>query len=151
MWWYSWHLKHLMLGQICAIYPCFRALVTMILFIGHHVDCRRWNNHGSELLCCIKLLTLEIASVSVVVLSHRYEYSDYGHSFNPLMNILMVAASFIKLHLLASIMNWWTICCKGFLFSLLDFHEVWGVSIEYQHCKALVITNPLFHPKICLS
>ena len=29
---------------------------TVILFIGHHVDCGKWNNHGCELLYSIKLL-----------------------------------------------------------------------------------------------
>ena len=36
--------------------PLFLTLETVVIFIGHHVECRRWNNYGCELLYSIKLL-----------------------------------------------------------------------------------------------
>ena len=42
------------------VISCYMSLLlapeTEILFIGHHVDCRRWNNHGCDLLYSSKLL-----------------------------------------------------------------------------------------------
>ena len=40
----------------------FLALEAAILIIGHHVGCRRWNNHGSTAL---SFSTLELATLSV--------------------------------------------------------------------------------------
>ena len=45
----------------------FLALETMILIIGHHVDCRWWNNCAGQLLYSISFSTLYVASLSVCV------------------------------------------------------------------------------------
>ena len=32
------------------------ALETLVFLIGHHIDCWRWNDYQSKLLCCIEFL-----------------------------------------------------------------------------------------------
>ena len=69
--------------------------------------------------------------------------------FKPLMNILIVAASFVKLHLLASGLELMYICCEGILFSLLDFHElqvymwIWALQ-SFSHNRSFMSSQDLF-------
>ena len=113
----------------------FLALKTVILIIGYHVDFRRWNNHGSQLLYSIKLLNfgyciteclrsflIDASSQTMGILQTFDEYPDGGY-------IICKVAS-LSFHLEPV-----DICCKGFLFSLLDFHEAQGVSVNISIAK----------------
>ena len=85
----------------------FQALKKVILIIGHHADCRQWNNCGSQLLCSIKLLNFGYCITECLRPFLIDVSSQTMGIYKPLMNILMVAASFIKFYLLASILNQW--------------------------------------------
>ena len=93
------------------------------LLHGHHIDHGKWNNHSCELLYDIKLLyfgdyigeclwslLIDVGSQAMGILQSFDEDSD-GSS------ILCKVAS---LSLCFKLMD---VCCKGFLFSLLDLHE----------------------------
>ena len=77
----------------------FLTLETVIFFIGEHVDM------DGEIIvavsCCTALSfsTLEMESVSVCSPFSWMWVARLWALFNPLMKILMVAASFVKLHL----------------------------------------------------
>ena len=87
----------------------FLALEAVIIFIGHHVDCGRWNNCGCELLYSIKLVNFGHC-INECLWSFLI---DVGSQTMGILPILMVAASFIKLYLLASILNWWTYTARN--------------------------------------
>ena len=116
-------LKASNIRAISCYMSLFLALETAILFIGHHVDCGRWNNHGCELLYSIKLLyfgdciseclwsfLIDAGSQAMGILQSFDEDSDGS-------GIICKVAS---LSLCFKLMD---VCCKGFLFSLLDLHE----------------------------
>ena len=107
--------------------PCyvslFLALETVVLFIGHHVDCGRWNNHGGELLDSIKLLNLrdciseclwsfliDVSRQTMGILQTLDEDPDGG--------CIICKVASLSFHLESV-----DVCCRGFLFSLLYFHE----------------------------
>ena len=60
--------------------------------------------------CCTALnfLNSDIALLSVCGPFSYMQVARLWAFFKPLMNILMVAALFMKLHLLASVLNQWT-------------------------------------------
>ena len=111
------------------------ALKTVILFIGHHVHCRWWNNHGGQLLYGIKLLNfgyciseylwsflIDASGQTKGILQTFDEYPDGGY-------IICKVASLGFCPVMVDV------CCKGFLFSLLDFHEAQGVSMNISTAK----------------
>ena len=75
--------------------------------------------------CCMALSfsTLDIASVNVCSLFLWMQVAILWAFLKPLINILIVAASFVKLHLLASVLNWW-------IYAARDFNEVGGESMN---------------------
>ena len=102
----------------------FLALETVILIVGHHVDCRQWNNHGSQLFYSIKLLNfryciteclwsllIDASSQAMGILQTFDEYYDG--------DCIIHKVASLSFHLESV-----DVCCKGSLFSLLDFHEV---------------------------
>ena len=102
----------------------FLALETVIFFMGHHVDCGRWNNCGCELLYSIKLLNfgdgiseclqsllIDVGSQAMRILQ-SFDEDSVGGSIIPEVASLIFCFELVN------------ICCKGFLFSLLDLHEV---------------------------
>ena len=123
-------------GRAISCYmSLFLPLETVILFIGHHVDCGRWNNHGCELLYRIKLpnfgdciseclwsFLIDAVSQTMGILQSFDEDSDGG------CIIHKVASLSFCLELVA-------IHCKGFLFLLLDFHEAQGISMNINIAK----------------
>ena len=134
-WPYWSHLKHLMLGQFLAKCPCPWALKTVILIIWHHVGCRWWNNHGSQLLYSIKLfnfryciaewlwsLLIDVGGQTMGILQIFKEYPDGG-------------CIFCKAASLSFCLELVDVCCNGFLFSLLDLHEAWDVSMNISTAK----------------
>ena len=64
--------------------------------------------------------------------------------FNPLMKILIVAASFVKLHLFASVLNMWTYAGRDFFsFCWISMkHEVYGwiLALHILNCSKSFIS-----------
>ena len=102
------HTQKPNVGAISCYVSMFLVLKKVILIIGHHVDCRRWSYGGSQLLYNIKLfnfgyyiaeclwsLLIYVGGQTVSILQTLNEYLD-------------LAGSFVKLHLLASVLNQWT-------------------------------------------
>ena len=102
----------------------FLTLETANFFIGHNIDHGRWNNHSCELLYNIKLLYfgecireclqslfIDVGSQTMGILQSFDEDSD--------------SSSIIcKVSSLSLCFKWMDVSCKGFLFLLLDLHEV---------------------------
>ena len=95
-------------GEISCYMFLFLALETVILIVWYHVDHRWWSNCGSQLLYSIKLSTSDIALLNICASFSYIWVARLWVFFKPLMYILMVAVSFVKLHLLASVLNQWT-------------------------------------------
>ena len=98
----------------------FLALETVILIIGLHTDCRWWNNCGSQMLYSINLLNfryciieclrsflIDVSSQTVGILQTFDEYPNGG------CIICKVGSHSFHLELVH-------VCCKGFLYLLLD-------------------------------
>ena len=113
----------------------FLTLETVIFFVRHHVDCRRWKNCSCELLYSIKLLYfrdcisehlwslfIDVGGQTVGILQSFDEDSD-GSS---------IIHEVTSLNLCFKLMD---ICSKGFLFSLLDLHEAWCVGMDVSIAK----------------
>ena len=105
MWPYSSHSKHLMLGTMPCYVTMFLALETsiFIVFITLTVD-------GGVMVavsCCTTLSfsTLDIESLRVCGPFTYMWVAKLWTFLKSLQNILIVAASFMKLHLLASVLN----------------------------------------------
>ena len=116
-------LKASYVRAISCYMSLFLALETVVLFIGYHVNCGRWNNHGCELLYSIKLLNfgdsiseclwsfpIDVGSQAMDILQTFGEDPDGG------CIIHRVTSLSFHFELVG-------VCCKGFLFSLLNFHE----------------------------
>ena len=97
--------------------------------------------------CCTALSfsTLEIASVSVCGPFSQMKVGRLWVFFNPLMKILMVAAWFIKMHLLASVLNWWMYtasdsfsCCW---ISMKCELQVWISALQSFSCNKSFISS----------
>ena len=117
-------LKASNIRAISCYMSLFLALETTIFFMGHHVDYGRWDNCGFELLYGIKLLNfgdgiskclwsllIDVGSQAMNILQSFDEDSDGGSI------ILKVASLSFCFELV-------DVCCKGFLFSLLNLHQV---------------------------
>ena len=117
-------LKASNVRAISCYISLFLALETAIFFIAHHVDCGRWNNHCCELLYSIKLLNfgdciseclwsflIDVGGQTMGILQPFDEDLDGG--------CIICEVASLSFHLEPV-----DACCKRFLFSLLDFHEV---------------------------
>ena len=113
----------------------FQTLETVIFFMGHHVDCGRWSNHGCELLYSIKLLNfgdyisecllsllINVGSQAMGIHQSFDEDSDDG-------GIICKVASH------SFCFKPVDVCCKGFLFALLNLHEAQGISMDISIIK----------------
>ena len=113
-------------GTISCYVSFFLVLKTVILIVWHHVDHRWWSDGGSQLLYHIKLFDFGYCIAECLwsfFLCAGGQTVGIHQCSNPLMNILNVAASFVKLHLFNFCLELMYICSKGLLFSLLDLHE----------------------------
>ena len=110
-------------------------LETEIFFMGHHIDHGRWNNHGCELLYRVRLLyfrdcineclwslLIDVGSQTMGILQSFNEDSD-GSSIICKVSSLSLCFKLMDIH------------SKGFLFSLLDLHEVQDVSMDISIAK----------------
>ena len=107
-----------------SCYVClFLALDTVILIIGHHTDCRQWNNHGGQLLYSIKLFNfgyciteclwsylIDVSCQTIGILQIFDKYPD--------SSCMIHKVASLSFHLESV-----DVFCKGFLFSQLSFHE----------------------------
>ena len=85
----------------------FLTLETAILFIWHHINCREWDNCCHEMLYGIKLLHFR-DDISKCLRSFFIDACCQTMGIlNPFTKILMVAVSFVKLHLFATVLNLW--------------------------------------------
>ena len=50
--------------------------------------------------------------------------------FNAFIKIPLVAASFVKLNVFASVLNLWMSAARDFLSLLLDIHEMQGMCVD---------------------
>ena len=102
----------------------FLTLETVFFFMGHHLDHGRWNNHSCALLYSIKLLYfrdciseclwslfIDVGSQTMGILQSFDEDSDGSG----------IICKVTSLSLSFKLMD---VCCRGFLFLLLDLHEV---------------------------
>ena len=64
--------------------------------------------------------------------------------FNPLTNILMVVALFVKLHLLASLLNLWTYAVRD------SFSHCW-ISMKHEVYVWILALQSLAHSKYFMS
>ena len=124
-------------GAISCYMSLFLVLETVILIIWHHVDHRWWSNHGSQLF--------QLQILCHWVFCGPFTYMSVARLwafFKPLMNILMVAASFVKLPL-SFCPELVDVHCEELLFLLLDLP--WSTRFEcgYCHYNTSVITDPL--------
>ena len=102
--------------------------------------------------CCTALSfsTSDIASLRVCGPFSYMQVIRLWAFFKALMNILIVAASLVNLHLLASVLNQCTYAARE------SFSHCWismnqEVTCGYLHYKASVLTDPLFHPMTYLK
>ena len=125
MWPYSSHSNHLMLGQFLAIWPCSwhwkhlsSSLDIMLTADGGVMVAVSW-------CTVLSFLTSDIASLSICGPFSHVQVARLWAFFNSLMNILIVAASFVKFHLLASVLNWCTYAAMD------SFSHCW-ISMNHQ-------------------
>ena len=91
--------------------------------------------------CCTALsfLTLDIASLSVCGPFSYMRVARLWAFFKPLMNILILAASFVKLHLLASVLTLWTYTARDFFshgcISMNCEVYVWILALQSFSCN----------------
>ena len=97
---------------------------------------------------CCTALRFSTSDIALLSISGPFSYMQVAilwAFFKPLMNILMVAASFVKLHLLASLLNWWMYavwdsfsCCWIFM-----KHEVyvWIPALQSFSCNRSFISS----------
>ena len=122
-------------GAISFYVSLFLALKTSILIIWHHVDHRWWSDGGSQLLYHIKLfnfrhcvaehlwsLLIYAAGQTMGILQTIDEYPDCSHIICEITPFSLCLESMY-------------ICCQGFLFSLLDLHELQGVHVDISITK----------------
>ena len=135
MWPYSSHLKHLMLGQFCVICPCswhwkqwtssFDIMLTVEGGIIMAVSC----------CTALSFSTSEITSVSICgsfLIDASSQTKGILQTFDedPDGGCIIHKVASLSFHLESV-----DVCCKGFLFLLLDFHEAWGVSMNISIAK----------------
>ena len=107
----------------------FLALEIAIFFVQHHIDCGRWDDCSCELLCSIKLLHFwdgiseHLRSLFIDVDSQSFHKDSDGSS------IICEVASF------SLCLKPVDICCKGFLFPLLDLHGTWRIGMDVSTAK----------------
>ena len=115
MWLYSSYSKHLMLGQFLAMWPCSWHWKHLSLWF----DIMLTIDGGVMVAvsCCTALSfsTLDMLSLRACSPFSYMWVAKLWAFFKPLMNILIVATSLVKLHLLASVLNWCTYAARHFL------------------------------------
>ena len=113
----------------------FLTLETAIIFVWHYIDCGWWDDHCCELLCGIKLLHFWDG-----VSDHLRPFSidlhcqtmDIFQSFDENPNSGDIICEVASLCLCFEPMD---VCCKGFLFPLLDIHETQGIGMDIYITK----------------
>ena len=136
-------------GTMSCYVIMFLALETSILVICHHVD-----QDGGVLVvvsCCtaFSFSTSDIASLRVCGPFSYMQVVKLWTFLKPLMNILIVATSFMKLHLLASVLNWCTYAARDSLshcwISMNHEVHVWISALQcFSLNRSLISSHDLF-------
>ena len=102
------HIHHIPpnVGAMPGYVAMFLALETSIIIICHHVDCRWCSDGSSQLFTPLSFSTYDMASLGVCGPFSYMQVAKLCVFFKPLINILIVATSLVKLHLLAAVLNW---------------------------------------------
>ena len=117
-------------GAVSCYVSLFLALKTAILVNWHHADHRWWSDGGSQLLYSIELFNFRYGVTECLWSLLMYaggQTMGILWTLNEYPDVSCIIHEVTSLSLCLEMMD---VCCEGLLSSLLDLHEVQGISVD---------------------